>query len=85
MLGRVEAPIADQFANHSVVLLLDKGVVVLASNSTSSEGQLVLFAIPDELVVDEFGAIVGIDSEQAVKAGTKCPKNAGMKCSLFAG
>lgn len=56
------ATIANRFSHHSPVLLFDITVIILFRRSRPGEGDLFFLTVPNELVIDEFSSIVGIDS-----------------------
>ena len=53
---RAVAVVADQSSRHRPVLLLDKGIIVLASDPAPREGQLLMIAVAHQLVIDEFSS-----------------------------
>ena len=64
MLRCVIAVVADSTTHDGPVLLLNMGIVILASCAPTGEGDLLLETIAVELVVDELGAVVRIDAQQ---------------------
>ena len=64
MLLGVIALIAHSTTHNRPVFLFDIGVVILASYPTAGEGDLLLDAVPIELIVDEFGTTVRINAQQ---------------------
>src|ERR1035441_893986 len=59
----VESEVADQLAHMGPVLLLDVGPVVLVARARPGEGDLVLDAVVEQVVVDELTSVVRIDAE----------------------
>ena len=53
-----ETGIADEFAHRVEVFLLDITVVVLAPGTASSHREMSVFAIFEQVVVDELAAVV---------------------------
>lgn len=47
------AIIADGATDDGIVLLLDEAIIVFAIGATPGEGDLLVMAVPQELVVDE--------------------------------
>src|SRR6185312_9058446 len=64
LAGGVVAPVADGAAGDVPVLLLDVAAVVLVLRPGSGEGDLLLQAPGEQVLVDEFAAVVGVDPEQ---------------------
>jgi len=64
LLRRVIALIAHRPAHDRPVLLLDVGIVVLATGATAGEGDVLPLAIAVQFIVDELGAVVGVNSQQ---------------------
>jgi len=54
----VVTPIAHQAAYDGPVLLLHEGIIILATDPPAGESDLLGFAVAQQLVVDELGAIV---------------------------
>jgi len=69
-LWRIEAGVAKQLAHMSPVFLLDMGVVVFLVRSSTRELDAVSTAVVQEMVVDEFRTVVGVDSEKS--KGERC-------------
>ena len=61
--GGVVAPVADGAAHDRPVLLLDVGLVVGVGGPAAGEGDLAELAVAGEVVVDELGSVVGVDSQ----------------------
>ena len=61
---RVVAGVARKPTHHQVVLLLHEAVVVLAQRPRAGKGDLFLLAVTVQLVVDEFRAVVRVQSQQ---------------------
>lgn len=59
----VVAQVADQFADPGPVFLLDVGAVVLVAGAGAGESDVLLIAVAFELFVDEFAAVIRIDSD----------------------
>src|SRR5579862_428320 len=64
MLGSIVAAISDISANNRSILFFHKAVVILAAWAGSGKGDLLLLAIGKEVVIDEFTAIIRVNSEQ---------------------
>jgi len=64
LLTRVIARPADRAPHHRPVPLLDVAVVVLAVGARAREADPPLAAVAQQVVVDERGAVVGVETEQ---------------------
>ena len=62
--GGIVAHVAQELPDVRPVLLLDVGVVVLLVRAPPGELNPVALAVPDEVGVDELGAVIGIDPPQ---------------------
>ena len=60
----VQSIIANGMPHHGPVLLLYMGLIVFLVRSRTCEGDLLIQAIVIEQVIDEFGAIIGVNPEQ---------------------
>ena len=60
----VQSIIANGMPHHGPVLLLDMGLIIFLVGTRTGEGDLLIQAIVIEQVIDEFGAIIGVNSEQ---------------------
>ncbi|WP_188316577.1 hypothetical protein [Solihabitans fulvus] len=57
------AVIPDRAADYRPVLLLDVAAVVAVARSGPGEGDLLVLAVVEQVVVDELGAVVGVDAQ----------------------
>ena len=55
---------ADGLADDRVVLLLDEAVVIFVIGPAAGKGDLLIHTVAVELVVDELGAIIGVQAKQ---------------------
>ena len=60
----VQSIIANGMAYHGPILLFDMGLIVFLVGTRTCEGDLLIQAIVIEQVIDEFGAIIGVNSKQ---------------------
>jgi hypothetical protein len=61
---RIEAQVADIAPDDRPVILFDVGVVVLVPPAPAGEGDVGVLAVPEQFVVDELVAIVGIHAPE---------------------
>ena len=69
---RFEAGITDGAADDGVVFLFDETVVVFAIGARPREGDVLLNAVADKVVVEELGAVVGVEAEQGDRESFPC-------------
>jgi hypothetical protein len=62
LFGGVVAVIANGSPHNRPVLLLDIGIVILLTSAAAGEGDFFIQTVAVELIIDELGAIVGIDA-----------------------
>ena len=60
----VQSIIANGMPHHGPVLLLDMGLIIFLVGTRTGKGDLLILAIALEQVIDEFGAIIGVNPEQ---------------------
>ncbi len=60
----IESDVSEDFADVGEVFLFDVSIVVFFVRPGASESDVVCFAVTDEMVVDEFRAVVGINGEE---------------------
>ena len=59
--------IANGFSHHDPVLLFDRAVIILFGRTRPSEGDPFFLTVPNQLLVDEFPAVIRIDSQEGEK------------------
>jgi hypothetical protein len=60
----VEAIITDEATDDRPIFLFDMGLIVFLVRARTGKGDLLKVAVMEEQVVDEFGAVVGVNAEQ---------------------
>jgi hypothetical protein len=61
-------------AHDGIVFLFDEAIIVFLISPPPGEGDALLATVAQQLSVDKFGAVVGVDSAQA-KVSTVRPKS----------
>src|ERR1700682_6246942 len=86
LLGSVIATISDISSDHGIVLLFYKTVVVLAAGPGSCGSDVLLFAVPKEMVIYECSAIIRVNSQQWARqiASDMCESFENPELSLIA-
>ena len=76
------AVISHETTHHVAVLLLDVTAIVLLVGTRAGEGDLLLTAVVVEVLVDEFAAVVRVDTEEGEGKTASDPMYAGLYTHL---
>jgi len=54
---------ADNLTNNGPIFLFDEALIILEIGAASREGESFLFTIGEQVLIDEFPSIIGIQSQ----------------------